>query len=374
MDRQHLRLCVELHNLPHLTESALRTLLLHYGSPDALAQSRPGEWAALGVPAAARASARRWRRRGKRARFPVDVEQQVTDLLALSARVVTICDGAYPALLRAIHDPPPLLYLRGDAGLLQQAQLAVVGSRRPSPAGLRATGELCAQLVAAGLVITSGLALGIDGAAHRGALAAAGRTVAVMATGIDRIYPGRHRGLARDLLERGCLVSEFPPGMPPLRENFPRRNRVVSGLSLGTLVIEAALPSGSLISAQSALEQGREVFALPWSVFHPGGRGCLALLRDGANLVLGAEDVLQQLGPLYRCQLDMLEPLAPLPVDRPGLSREQQRVLDRVGYEAIASEQLAVSCGMSVAEVISHCTALEVKGALCRCPGGYIRP
>ena len=194
---------------------------------------------------------------------------------AAGAIALAIDDERYPPLLRVIHDPPPLLYVRGDPAVLQEPHLAVVGSRRASPAGLRVAQILTGQVARAGLHICSGLALGIDGAAHRGALEAGGKSVAVMATGIDTIYPHRHLALAAQLEQAGCLVTEFPPGTPPLRQNFPKRNRIISGLSLGVLVVEAALPSGSLITAGAALEQGREVFALPWSMLHDGGRGCL---------------------------------------------------------------------------------------------------
>src|SRR6056297_3600998 len=211
-------------------------------------------------------------------------------------------DVAYPPLLSEIHDPPEELYVRGRAEALLQPQVAVVGSRRASSAALRLASQLAGGLSTAGLAVCSGLALGVDGAAHRGALDAGGVSVGVMATGIETIYPRRHAALAAQLLQSGCLLSEFPPGTPPLRENFPRRNRIISGLSLGVLVIEAAPGSGSLITARSALEQGREVFALPWSNLHPGGRGCLQLLRDGAKMVQGVDDVLEELGALYAVQ------------------------------------------------------------------------
>ncbi len=224
---------------------------------------------------------------------------------AAGAMALAIDDECYPPLLRAIPDPPPLLYVRGDPAVLLEAHLAVVGSRRASPAGLRVAQALSGQLASAGLHICSGLALGIDSAAHRGALATGGKSVAVMATGIDRVYPQRHQALAAQLEQAGCLVTEFPPGTPPLRHNFPKRNRIISGLSLGVLVIEAALPSGSLITAGTALEQGREVFALPWSMLHDGGRGCLQLIRDGAKMVQDVDDILEELGPLYALQRDL---------------------------------------------------------------------
>ncbi len=286
---------------------------------------------------------------------------------AAGAHLITIDDERYPALLRLIPDPPPRLYAKGDLAVLQEPQLAVVGSRKASPAALRATDTLCGQAVAAGLHICSGLALGVDGAAHRGALRAGGRSVAVMATGIDRVYPARHRGLAAELEQRGCLVTELPPGAPPRRGHFPRRNRIVSGLSLGVLVVEAALPSGSLITAGTALEQGREVFALPWSMLHPGGAGCLRLIRDGAKMVLGIEDILEELAVLCALQRELTgaETAQPTPVASP--------LLPLLGFEAVSVDELVRSSGLAVPQVLAELASLELAGVAARCAGGYIR-
>ena len=218
------------------------------------------------------------------------------DARAGGASTVAIDDEHYPPLLREIHDPPAQLYVLGDPALLLTPQLAVVGSRGATSAGLRLARDLSGQLSAAGLLVGSGLALGIDTAAHEGALQSGGRTVAVMATGIDQVYPHRNRALARRIAAAGCLVSEFPPGTPPRRHHFPKRNRIISGMALGVVVVEAALPSGSLITAGAALEQGRDVFALPWSPLHEGGLGCLQLLRDGAKMVRAVDDILEELG------------------------------------------------------------------------------
>ena len=200
-------------------------------------------------------------------------------------------DADYPPLLREIADPPLLLYVIGRREALASPQLAIVGSRNPSPMGRENAQAFAKSLAGAGLAITSGLALGVDGAAHRGALAAGGHTIAVTGTGLDRVYPARHRELAHAIAARGALVSEFPLGTSPRPENFPRRNRLISGLSLGTLVVEAALQSGSLITARLAAEQGREVFAIPGSIHAPQARGCHALIRQGAKLVETAQDI-----------------------------------------------------------------------------------
>jgi DNA processing protein len=288
---------------------------------------------------------------------------------AVGAIVLAIDDELYPPLLRAVPDPPPLLFVRGDPSTLLQAQLAVVGSRRASPAGLRLAQAVSSSLASAGLNICSGLAIGIDGAAHRGALEAGGKSVAVMATGIDAVYPRRHQALATQLEQAGCLVTEFPPGTPPRRQNFPQRNRIISGLSLGVLVIEAALPSGSLITAGTAMEQGREVFALPWSMLHAGGRGCLHLIRDGAKMVLEVEDILEELGPLYTLQQDCSRAASPLCEAPPAGSW----LLDLLGFEMISLDDLVRRSAKPAAQVLGELSALELAGKVARAPGGYIR-
>lgn len=288
---------------------------------------------------------------------------------AVGASVVTIDDERYPPLLREIYDPPPLLYTRGDTASLLLPQLAVVGSRRASPAGLRLAQNLCGELTRAGLNICSGLALGIDGAAHRGAIAAGGKSVAVMATGIDAVYPQRHRSLAAELEQSGCLVTEFPPGTTPARYNFPKRNRIISGLSLGVLVVEAALPSGSLITAGTGMEQGREVFAMPWSMLHEGGRGCLQLIRDGAKMVLHVDDILEELGPMYTVHQGHA---ATVSGDRETVSANTSWLLPLVGFEVASLDELVRRSARPVAQVLGELSALELTGQVVRTAGGYI--
>ena len=275
-------------------------------------------------------------------------------------------DPSYPPLLKLIPDPPDQLFVAGDPTLLSFPQVAVVGSRRASAAGLRVAGEIAADLCAAGLAVCSGLALGIDGAGHRGALAVGGRSIAVLGTGLDRVYPRRHQSLADELLRSGCLVSEFAPGTPPLPHNFPRRNRIISGLSLGVVVIEAALPSGSLLTAGSALEQGREVFALPWSMLHRGGRGCLELLRDGAKLVRGVDDILEELSPLTALLREQSQ-VSKRPLSKGG------GLLGALGFEPVSIDELQDFSVLSVAEISTQLTRLELEGLIRRCSGGYIR-
>jgi DNA processing protein len=282
--------------------------------------------------------------------------------------LIASADPAYPPLLREIPDPPPLLFVRGDPAFLCAPQLAIVGSRNPTHGGAdnaRAFGNHLAQ---AGLAITSGLALGIDACAHEAALAAGGSTLAIAATGLDRVYPAAHRELAHRIAGQGALVSEFPLGTPPRRENFPRRNRLISGLSLGVLVVEAALKSGSLITARYAAEQGREVFAIPGSIHSPLARGCHALIRQGAKLVETAQDVLEELGALARFVA------APVPVPAAataaGTDPAQTELLALMGYDPLDMDTLAGRSGLTPGEVSSMLLLMELCGLVEARPGG----
>ena len=220
------------------------------------------------------------------------LEKEKEWLAQVEHHIVILDDEDYPPLLKQIPDPPPVLFLVGNKGLLQSTQLAIVGSRNPTPSGAHTARDFAASLADVGLVITSGMALGIDAAAHEGALAVDGYTIAIAGTGIDRVYPRQHHSLAHRIAEQGLLLSEFPLGTAPCREHFPRRNRIISGLCVGTLVVEAGLRSGSLITARLAGEQGREVFAIPGSIHSPTSRGCHQLIRQGAKLVEAAQDIL----------------------------------------------------------------------------------
>ena len=230
------------------------------------------------------------------------------------AHILTLADPAYPPRLAQIPSAPPLLFVRGDLALLSEPQLAIVGSRNPTAGGVQTTRAFAAHLAGLGLVITSGMALGVDAAAHLGALEA-GRTIAVLGTGPDRVYPAAHRELAHRIGSEGALVSEFLPGVGPQASHFPRRNRTISGLSLGTLVTEAAPRSGSLITARYAAEQGREVFAIPGSIHNPLARGCHALIREGAKLIDSVDQLLEELAP--QLQSYLLQSVQPGPASRP---------------------------------------------------------
>ena len=292
------------------------------------------------------------------------IEADLAWLRASGARLVLWGEDDYPRQLAAISGSPAALYVLGDVTVLQASQLAMVGARGASPLGRVIARELAGSLAQAGLIITSGLAAGIDAASHEGALAAGGRTVAVLGTGLDRTYPWENAALAERVRAAGALVSEFPPGTAPQRQNFPRRNRVISGLALGTLVVEAAEGSGSLITAQRALEQGREVFAVPGSIRSPLSRGCHKLLRDGAHLVEGPADVLA--GLQFRHQYQRLGPQG---VGSP-LDKEYEMLLDALGFEPATIDTLVARSGLSGESIASMLLILELEGRIAPYPGG----
>ncbi len=298
-------------------------------------------------------------------------------LVRNEVELISVNDPRYPPLLAAIACPPPVLFVQGDPALLLQPQVAMVGSRRPTPSGREAARTIAGELSKYGLTITSGLAIGIDAESHEGALRGGGHTVAVMGTGSDQIYPTRHRGLAaRILADGGALVSEFAPGARLEPANFPRRNRIISGLSLGVLVVEAALPSGSLLTARYAGEQNREVMAVPGPIRSPVSRGCHELLRQGAALVEGADDVLAALGDRFRPLLgsDRIAAATSTTVLLPGsLSAEERRVLDATGYEVTTLDTVSERAGLGAAAVGAAVTRLELRGLIVACVGGYAR-
>lgn len=287
--------------------------------------------------------------------------------------LLTIDDAAYPSLLKQIADPPAVLFIIGDPAIVSQLQLAVVGSRNPTSQGRENAYQFAHFLAQTGLVITSGLALGIDGASHEGALDADGKTVAVIGNGPDRVYPARHQQLAHRIASNGAIVSEFPPGTKPLPGHFPRRNRLISGLSLGTLVIEAAKKSGSLITAYRALEQAREVFAIPGSIHNPLARGCHQLIRQGGKLVETAEDIIEELGPLAQASIK-LEEQHTSPRPEADKNHAHQDILDSMGYDPVSVDSLAQRTGMKINQLSSVLLILEMEGKITPQAGGhYIR-
>lgn len=278
--------------------------------------------------------------------------------------ILTLADETYPKPLLELPDPPTLLYVRGQAGLLARPALAIVGSRNATPQGEANARAFAAALAAQGFAIASGMALGIDAAAHRGALEAGGATIAVIGTGADRIYPARNQQLAHDIAEKGAIVSEFPLGTPAAAANFPRRNRIISGLSRGILVVEAAIESGSLITARLAGEQGREVFAIPGSIHSPQSRGCHRLIRQGAKLVETAQDILEELGAVMS---------APSSIDQntqPTEGDDAAGLLMLLGFDPVPFDELIVRAGLTPESLSVMLLQLELDGRISSLPGG----
>lgn len=297
------------------------------------------------------------------------VEQDLAWLEHPDSGLITFTDAAYPPLLKAIADPPPALFIRGNPALLSTPQIAVVGSRNPSSLGTQTAEDFAKTLARQGFTITSGLALGIDAASHWGALKAQGATIAVAGTGLDRIYPARHQELARKIVATGAMVSEFPPGTPAKANHFPRRNRIISGLSIGLLVVEAAKQSGSLITARLALDQGREVFAIPGSIHNPLARGCNALIREGAKLVETTQDILEEFNH-YNQEHETILPAN----DQTTLDLEQQKLLNLIMFSPTSVDTLVKETDLSVEVIASMLLVLELNGYIAAgAGGGYIR-
>jgi DNA processing protein len=281
--------------------------------------------------------------------------------------LVTLADAQYPKLLLEIADPPPVLYCRGRLELLNRPALALVGSRNASAQGGRDAERFARAFSEAGLTIVSGLAQGVDAAAHRGGLGGEGSTIAVLGTGADLVYPPANGALAAEIAERGLLVSEFPLGTRALAHNFPRRNRLISGLAQGCLVVEAALASGSLVTARAAAEQGREVFALPGSIHSPLAKGCHALIKSGAKLVESAEDVLAELAAFRRTGFASTR--APAEAAASG-SDAAEPLLVQMGFDPVDVDSLCTRAGLPAEQVCAELLRLELAGRVAALPGG----
>ncbi len=286
--------------------------------------------------------------------------------------IITIADQEYPRLLREIADPPLVLFARGHLTAIRLPQVAIVGARNATPVGLKNAERFAYQLAERGFAVTSGLALGIDGASHRGALAARGLTIGVSGTGLHVTYPPAHRHLVEEVVaNNGLVISEFPLSAKPHPGNFPRRNRIISGLSLGVLVVEAALKSGSLITARHALDHGRDVFAIPGSIHNPLAKGCHHLIRQGAKLVETIEDILEELGEINAVCLSGHPPSGT--ESRPVLSPDHRQLLDQIGYEITPMDVILLRSGLTAGEVSSILLILELYGYIQSVRGGYIR-
>jgi DNA processing protein len=341
---------IKLSLVPGLGGQSLRRLLTAFGLPQQVL--------AAGVGALARVVSAE-----TAARILSDLDSSAVDAVlewaaADGHAVLTLADGDYPQPLLETPDPPALLYLHGRRELLARPGLAVVGSRNATPQGISNAEQFARAFSAAGLTIVSGLALGIDAAAHRGALEGTGSTIAVLGTGADIFYPQRNRTLGERIAREGLIVSEFPLGTPPHGSNFPRRNRVISGLTRGCLVVEAALASGSLITARLAAEQGREVFAIPGSIHSPHAKGCHALIKQGAKLVESAQDLLQELG--------MKGFAAPPAAADPAVTG----LLVHLGYDPCDIDTLCARSGLTAAAASAMLLQLELDGTVAGLPGG----
>ncbi len=296
------------------------------------------------------------------------------------SQIIVFDDEHYPKLLKEIHDPPLVLFTKGDVTLLNQPQLAVVGSRYASLSGRECANKFALQLAQTGLIITSGLALGIDAFAHQGALSASGKTIAVVATGLDIVYPSRHKSLAKNILHcGGVIVSEFLPGTPPKPGHFPKRNRIISGMSLGVLVVEAAIKSGSLITARCALEQNRDVFAIPGAIANEQAKGCHWLIKQGAKLVESSADIIEELDDivLSGLHLNYQQESTEVLTNKIVKSEKQDLLIDSllasVGYEITPVDTVVSRSKLPTDVVLTRLMMLELKGLVSAVPGGYLR-
>jgi len=314
-------------------------------------------------------------RRGPESSACRSLERELNAIERGRIEVRSVLDPTYPTRLKMVADPPPLLYITGALTEQDDLAVAIVGARRATAAGRAMTEELSHDLAGAGMTVVSGLARGVDAAAHRGALAAQGRTIAVLGCGIDQTYPPEHERLRRQIEERGAILSEVPMGAPPHSHHFPRRNRIISGLSLGVIVTEAAISSGSLITARLAAEQGREVFAVPGFVKETTSRGTNALLKEGAALIECAQDVIDAVMPQLESALRLrLQPSREKNERGDQLGNEEQMVYDILSYDPLTADDVIVNTGLSVSTVMASLLSLELRQRVRQLPGQrYLR-
>ncbi|GGY88480.1 DNA protecting protein DprA [Cellvibrio zantedeschiae] len=371
-----------LHRLPHVGAASFQRLIKHFGSPEAALSAPINRLQSL-LDEESLSAVREFQSHADNSAVG---QKALLDLewldLQPDVHLVSISDASYPELLSQIPKVPPLLFVRGDIHLLSLPQIAIVGSRNPSAGGGENAQRFAEFLAANGFVITSGLALGVDAAAHQGALAGGGKTIAVMGTGLDLIYPSRHRRLAQEIVETGgALVSELPLGSGSKAANFPQRNRIISGLSWGVLVVEAAVQSGSLITAQAALQQNREVFAIPGSIHNPLARGCHQLIRQGATLVETGQDIVDQLQGMLGYQLENLHKLKQKAAKKTELDEKsldllspaEQQIIRAMGYDPVNIDDLVERTGIAVGSIAGQLIGLEIKGFVQQIGAGYQR-
>jgi DNA processing protein len=341
--------------VPGVSPRTQQQLLRAFGSPQAVLCASEAGLAPFAAPGAVRALAR--------GASPALVESTLAWLEARNHHLLALGDPAYPRALLTIADPPTVIYARGRIELLNATAVAIVGSRNASAQGVRDAKAFATALSDAGLCIVSGMALGIDAAAHRGGLAGAGSSIAVLGTGADIVYPSLNLDLAEDLAARGCLVSEFALGTAPAAGNFPRRNRLISGLARGVLVVEAGKPSGSLVTARLALDQDRDVYAIPGSIHSPLSRGCNDLIRQGAKLVECAQDILSELGVPQPA--GTMQPEAPDDAVHPMLAA--------LGHAPASLDEIVERTGLAAARVAAQLSRLEIEGRVAPLPGGLFQ-
>jgi len=366
-DNGHLRPWLTLVHTKGLGPALLRKLLENLGSIDSILGASDSKLRQAGLPEKVVTSLRQ-----------VDDASIQTDLDwmadAPDRSIITRNCAQYPKRLNEIADPPLVLYVRGDADVLSTPQLAIVGSRKPGHSAENHAFDFARQLAGFGITITSGLALGVDGCAHRGALAANGFTVAVTATGLDRVYPAKHQQLAREIADQSAIISEFPIGTNPHAGFFPRRNRIISGLGYGTLVVEATLKSGTLTTAAHATSQAREVFAIPGNIDNPQSRGCHALLKNGATLVETVADILEVIAPLLPKSVhfasDQKIDKKPPSRSEPKVDNATKKLLQALGTDPMSLDQLADRTDLDIVSVTQMALDLELSGTIKKIAGG----
>jgi len=362
--------------LPNLGRTRRRELLTEFPDLPRLLSMNAATLRAMGMTADAITAIQAWQQQDEAHAAVRDVRLIQDSCRKHGIGILTWMDTDYPEQLRHIHDAPLVLYTLGDTELLARDQIGIIGSRKATPAGLDHARRFAAELSARELLVTSGLALGVDGAAHAGALDAGFLTLAVIGCGLDRIYPHQHRRLGERVIAQGLVISEYPPGTPARAAHFPQRNRIISGLSRGVLVVEAGLRSGSLITARMALEQGREVFAIPGSVHSPVARGCHHLIKQGARLVETVDDILEELGAWWS------PPLTPESASEPepkrhdngllaGLDSREIAVFKALGYDPQSTDALSSATGLPADQLMQSLLLLELQGLVSSAPGGF---
>ncbi|WP_417565407.1 DNA-processing protein DprA [Marinobacter sp.] len=364
--------------LPKFGHARRRDLLAEIPELTDLLTMNPATLRALGLAAESLAAIRAWQRQDESHPLVHEVRTILENCRRHGIGILTCQDVDYPEQLKHIHDVPLVLYTLGDTALLGREQIGIIGSRKATRAGLDHARRFAAELSARELLVTSGLALGVDGAAHAGALDAGFPTTAVIGCGLDRIYPNQHRRLGERVIADGLMISEYPPGTPAKAAHFPQRNRIISGLSRGVLVVEAGLRSGSLITARMALEQGREVFAIPGSVHSPVARGCHYLIKQGARLVETVDDIIEELGSWWSAPLldeadTMAEPKGQNPSSQSlaGLDSREIAVFEALGYDPQSTDALSSATGLPADQLMQSLLLLELQGLVSSAPGGF---